>query len=342
MSVSVESAAIDRAQVRLVSRESARALRISFADAILPLAIVVWAAAASVTFLLPDFKPLYTTGQLGIVTAAFTGILLAATLFGWVRPAIGAVLRVAAPWLLALSVLALTWQLTTAKHSLLPMPYFPPPQSILDALESDGKLLLESVFYSLRLLILGFALGGSLGFLSGLAMGWSKRVNYWLHPIMRVIGPIPSTAWLPIIFVIVPSSFGASILIMAIAAWFPVTFLTWSGVVGVSRNYYDVARTLGANDRFLVWKVAVPAALPSVFVGIFMGLGMSFVTLLAAEILGVKAGLGWYITFAQGWAAYAKVYAALAIMAILFSGLITLLFRVRERALSWQKGLVRW
>jgi NitT/TauT family transport system permease protein len=341
MSVSIESAAVERAPVRLVPRTVARVFSGTPADAVLPLAIVLWAAAASVTLLLPDFKPLYTTQQLGAITAGFTALLLAAALLGSARPAVAAALRTAAPWLLALSALALTWQLTTAKHSLLPMPYFPPPQSILDAFESDGKLLLESVFYSLRLLILGFALGGSLGFLSGLAMGWSKRVNYWLHPLMRTIGPIPSTAWLPIIFVIVPSSFGASILIMAIAAWFPVTFLTWSGVVGVSRNYYDVARTLGANDRFLVWKVAVPAALPSVFVGIFMGLGMSFVTLLAAEILGVKAGLGWYITFAQGWAAYAKVYAALAIMAILFSGLITLLFRVRERALSWQRGLVR-
>jgi NitT/TauT family transport system permease protein len=56
----------------------------------------------------------------------------------------------------------------------------------------------------------------------------------------------------------------------------------------------------------------------------------------------VKAGLGWYLQWAQGWAAYANMYAALLIMALLCSGLITLLFRLRDRLLSWQKGLVRW
>lgn len=342
MSVSVESAAADRAPVTLSAQASLRALRGAFADAALPLAILLWGLAATVTILVPDYRPLYTTPQIGAITAGLAALLLAAALLGAFRADVRSSVRAATPWLLVLSVLALAWQLTTAKHKVLPMPYFPPPQSILDAFESDGKLLLESIFYSLRLLVLGFALGGSLGFLTGLAMGWSKRVNYWFHPIMRTIGPIPATAWLPIIFVLAPTSFLASIIILAIATWFPVTFLTWSGVVGVSRNYYDVARTLGANDRFLVWKIAVPAALPSVFVGIFMGLGTSFVTLLAAEILGVKAGLGWYITFAQGWAAYPKVYAALVIMAVLFSGLISLLFRIRDRALSWQKGLIRW
>ena len=106
--------------------------------------------------------------------------------------------------------------------------------------------------------------------------------------------------------------------------------------------YYDIARTLGATQRFLVLKVAIPAAMPHVFVGLFMGLGNSFAVLVVAEMLGVKAGLGWYLQWAQGWAAYANMYAALLLMAFLCSGLITLLFRVRDRLLSWQKGLVRW
>jgi NitT/TauT family transport system permease protein len=118
--------------------------------------------------------------------------------------------------------------------------------------------------------------------------------------------------------------------------------LTWSGVAGVNSAYYDIARTLGASQRFLVLKVAIPAAMPHVFVGLFMGLGNSFAVLVVAEMLGVRAGLGWYLQWAQGWAAYANMYAALLVMAFLCSGLITLLFRVRDRLLSWQKGLVRW
>jgi NitT/TauT family transport system permease protein len=110
----------------------------------------------------------------------------------------------------------------------------------------------------------------------------------------------------------------------------------------VSKAYYDIARTLGASQSFLILRVTIPAAMPHVFVGLFMGLGNSFAVLVVAEMLGVKAGLGWYLQWAQGWAAYANMYAALLIMALIFSGLITLLFRLRDRLLAWQKGLVRW
>jgi len=118
--------------------------------------------------------------------------------------------------------------------------------------------------------------------------------------------------------------------------------LTWSGVASVSNAYYDVARTLGAGPSFLVLKVAIPAALPHVFVGLFMGLGSSFAVLVVAEMIGVKAGLGWYLQWAQGWAAYANMYAALIVMSLLCSGAITLLFKVRDRLLVWQKGVVKW
>ena len=115
-----------------------------------------------------------------------------------------------------------------------------------------------------------------------------------------------------------------------------------SRVAGVTSTYYDIARTLGARPGFLILKVAIPAALPSVFVGLFMGLGASFSVLIVAEMMGVKAGLGWYLQWAQGWAAYSNMYAALLVMALMCSGLITLLFRFRDRLLAWQKGLLKW
>ncbi|MFK9255756.1 ABC transporter permease, partial [Escherichia coli] len=92
------------------------------------------------------------------------------------------------------------------------------------------------------------------------------------------------------------------------------------------------------SPSFLVFKVAIPGAMPHVFVGLFMGLGTSFSVLITAEMLGVKAGLGWYLTWAQGWAAYANMYGALLVMAAICSGLITLLFRLRDHLLAWQKG----
>ena len=72
------------------------------------------------------------------------------------------------------------------------------------------------------------------------------------------------------------------------------------------------------------------------------GLGASFSTLVVAEMMGVKSGIGWYLQWAQGWAAYANMYAALLIMALACSGLITGLFLVRDRLLAWQKGAMKW
>jgi NitT/TauT family transport system permease protein len=247
-----------------------------------------------------------------------------------------------APWLMALALFLAAWELITAKLGLLPLPFFPPPQAILEVVIDDRALLGAGIFASFRLLAIGYFIGAAIGFVTGVAIGWSRLANYWIHPVLRFIGPLPATAWLPLAFFVFPSSFSASIFLIALATGFPVTVLTWSGIAGVNSAYYDIARTLGASQRFLVLKVAIPAAMPHVFVGLFMGLGNSFAVLVVAEMLGVKAGLGWYLQWQQGWAAYANMYAVLLIMAFLCSGLITILFRLRDRLLSWQKGLVRW
>ena len=251
--------------------------RPALARLVLPAALIFWIAASAITLVWRDQFPWYSTVQVGLGTGAIGLLILVVSLIGQIQSVIGTRLRRVGPWLLVLGIVAVVWQVTTAKLGFFPRLYFPPPQAIVDAYTDDGSLLLESLAYSLRLLALGYGIGAMLGFLSGLAMGWSPTVHYWLHPVLRVIGPVPATAWLPIVFVVFPTSFTASIFLIALATWFPVAILTWSGVRGVGRNYYDVARTLGATDRFLIWKVAVPAALPSIFVGLFMGLGASFV-----------------------------------------------------------------
>ncbi|PUA20808.1 ABC transporter permease [Glaciimonas sp. PCH181] len=247
-----------------------------------------------------------------------------------------------APWLVVLAVLLIAWELVTAKLAWLPVPFFAPPQALLEVFVDDWSRIGISLLYSLRLLATGYLLGAIAGFVTGVSIGWSQAVGYWVHPVLRLLGPLPATAWLPFAFFAFPSSSSASTFLIALATWFPVTVLTWSGVAAVDSAYYDVARTLGAKSRFLILKVAVPAAMPSVFVGLFMGLGASFSVLVVAEMLGVKAGLGWYLQWAQGWAAYANMYALLLVMAVVFSSIITLLFVVRDRTLAWQKGAVKW
>ncbi|MBP0592956.1 ABC transporter permease subunit [Paraburkholderia sp. LEh10] len=248
----------------------------------------------------------------------------------------------ASPWLLALALGITAWEVVTAQLEWLPRPFFAPPQALIAVYFDDLPRLASSVGHSFVLLAYGYVLGALTGFVIGVSIGWSRAVGYWLHPVLRLIGPLPATAWLPLAFFFFPSSFSASVFLIALASAFPVAVLTWSGVAGVNSAYYDVARTLGARASFLILRVAIPAALPSVFVGLFMGLGASFSVLIVAEMMGVKAGLGWYLQWAQGWAAYSNMYAALLVMALMCSGLITLLFKVRDRLLAWQKGLLKW
>lgn len=308
---------------------------------LLAVAGILWLGVAALVLAWPDAQELERTGTLGGIALVLGAGLLIAAAIGRFSVRVAEIGRVA-PWLVALAVAITAWEIVTAKLDLLPLPFFPSPQAFVEVYTDDWRRLGDSLLNSVLLLIRGFAIGAAVGFVIGVALGWSPRVGYWIHPIMRVVGPLPATAWLPLAFFIFPTSGSASTFLIALATAFPLAVLTWSGVAGVQTAYYDVARTLGASPRFLILKVAIPAALPHVFVGLFMGLGSSFAVLVVAEMLGVKSGLGWYLQWAQGWAAYANMYGALLVMALMCSTLITLLFRLRDRLLAWQKGLVKW
>lgn len=312
------------------------------------LAVVAWWALVALMIYWPD-KPVGFAAPRFVVethrvfvtlAAALTLVIVAGRLL--TLPSLLEPLQRSAQWLVALAILIGIWETATAKLALLPAPFFAPPRALIEAWATDWYRLGDSVLHSLRLLALGFAFGSITGFITGVAIGWSRGLGYWVHPLLRFLGPVPSTALLPLSLYFFPSSFSAAVFLIALATWFPVTVLTWSGVASVDERYYDVARTLGANTLFLVLRVAVPASLPQVFVGLFMGLGASFSVLVAAEMMGVKSGLGWYLQWAQGWAAYANMYGALIVMALLFSSLITLLFKIRDRSLAWQRGTVKW
>jgi NitT/TauT family transport system permease protein len=302
---------------------------------------LLWFGVAALVLAWPDTQELERTGTLGGIALVLGAGLLMSAVAGRFTRRVAAIAH-AAPWLVALAVAMAAWEIVTAKLDLLPLPFFPSPQAFVEVYTDDWRRLGDSLLSSVLLLARGFAIGAAVGFAIGVALGWSPRVGYWIHPVMRVVGPLPATAWLPLAFFIFPTSGSASTFLIALATAFPLIVLTWSGVASVPTAYYDVARTLGASPRFLILKVAIPAALPHVFVGLFMGLGSSFAVLVVAEMLGVKSGLGWYLQWAQGWAAYANMYGALLVMALMCSTLITLLFRVRDHLLAWQKGLMKW
>lgn len=290
----------------------------------------------------PDALDVADPLAVGILFALWTVALTGWAVFGYRNREAALRLRYRTPWIGLIGVWMLVWEFGTAKTGLLRPPHFASPQQMLLVFYTDAEILAASTWHSLVLLLTGFVIGSVAGVSTGIAMGWSKIASYWGNPVLQTAGPVPAGTLLPVVLVLFPSTYSGSVFMVAFGVWFPVAVLTRAGIAGVPRGYFDVAQTLGASKRFLIWRVAVPGALPSIFTGLFMGLGASLGALAVAELLGVDNGLGWYIQWTKGWAAYPRMYAAIIIMVVVCRTLMLVLFRVRNRVLIWEKDLVRW
>lgn len=273
-------------------------------------------------------------------------ILLAVTVTLWViglfRVRFRESLSHKGPFFFGSGVLVSLLNLITAKFALLPVIFFPTFDNILAVFVEQTPLLLKCIGFSFRLLILGVLWGTLAGFITGIFLGFSKKVYYWINPYIKLIGPIPATAWIPLVLTTFPTPLGASIFIIALAVWFPVQLMTSSGIQNTSKVYFEVGRTLGAGTFFQVFRIAVPAALPNIFQGVFNGICAAFIALMTAEMFGAKYGIGWYISYQKAMMLYSGVYAGLIMIAVFCTVIITALFQVRKRLLGWQKGLIKW
>jgi len=239
-------------------------------------------------------------------------------------------------------ILITVLNLVTGKFALLPVIFFPSFNNILAVFVEQFSLLLKCIGFSFRLLILGVIFGTLAGFITGVCLGFSKKVYYWVNPYIKLIGPIPATAWIPLVLTTFPTPLGASIFIIALAVWFPVQLMTSSGIQNTSKVYFEVGKTLGAGTFYQIFKIAIPAALPNIFQGVFNGICAAFIALMTAEMFGAKYGIGWYISYQKAMMLYTGVYAGLIMIAVFCTVIITALFQLRKRLLGWQKGLIKW
>lgn len=247
-----------------------------------------------------------------------------------------------APFIAGIVLFLNILNMITVKFVFLPTLYFPSLDRVFGALVEEKAFLAKCVFYSAKILVIGTVLGAFIGIFTGIGIGFSERLNYWLMPIIRILGPIPSTAWIPLVLLAFPSAVSASAFLIGVAVWFPTTVMTSSGISNVKNSYFEVSATLGANQFWRIFKVGVPAAMPHIFLGLFNGTCASFITLMTAEMIGAKYGIGWYVNWQKEMMAYANVYAGLIVIAVLFYFVVTLLFRVRDHILVWQKGVIKW
>ncbi|HML33658.1 ABC transporter permease [Sporomusa sphaeroides] len=234
------------------------------------------------------------------------------------------------------------YNVITLKFMLIPGVYFPYPDKIIHVFYTHGLFMLKCLAHSLGLLGLGVLGGGITGVLTGIAVGCSKRASYWINPFIKLIGPIPAIVWIPIALVVFSTSFSASAFIIGLSVWFPTAVLTSSGIANIENAYFEVSSTLGASPVYKVLKIAVPGALPSMFIGFFNGITSAFLTLMTAEMVGVKFGIGWYINWQRETMSYANVYAGLIVIGITCFLVVTLLFKTRDKLLIWQQGVIKW
>ena len=247
-------------------------------------------------------------------------------------------LRYKAPLFAALYLLLAVYDYLTLKTGILTQPFVPCLNFVLNAAIRDYKMIAECTVHTLWLLFLGYFSGVSLGLVTGILCGYSKKCRYWVDPIIKFLGPIPTSTWIPIMMVVARSLFGGAVFVIALGSWFAVTVASMNGIANVDKDFFEAARTLGATNRQLVFNVAIPHAMPSILSGMTQAMSSSCVAIMIAEMLGVKSGLGWYMNWSKSWASYDKMFAALFVICIIFTVVTKSLDAVKRYVLRWQIG----
>ncbi len=157
----------------------------------------------------------------------------------------------------------------------------------------------SAVVYSARRVFLGFLLAATVAIPLGIVIGWNRLIENLVDPSIHLLRPIPITAWLPFSIAVFGIYDTSALFLIALGAFYPVVVNTTHGVRDTSRLLIRAARMLGASDRTILFKVVLPSALPSVFTGLRLGIGIAWTAVIVAEMIAVKSGLGYVL-----WDAY--------------------------------------
>jgi len=200
-----------------------------------------------------------------------------------------------------------------------------------------GNFLHNHILYSLYRVVLGYAAASLLGIPLGLLMGWSGGLLRIMRPLLEVVRPIPPLAWIPIAILWFGIGIKSAAFIIFLGAFFPILLNTISGVVSIHPILIEAARTLHAKEKDIFLKVLLPGAVPSIFVGMRIGIGIGWMTLVAAEFTGVKEGygLGYMIMTARDIQRPDEILAGMLVI-----GVIGLLIDIGLRAM--ESRTIRW
>ncbi|MFA5312898.1 MAG: ABC transporter permease [Methanomassiliicoccales archaeon] len=220
--------------------------------------------------------------------------------------------------------------------------YLPSPigvwEALIDSFNPDplsGVTMWGCIVASVKRFLIGFILALAIAVPIGLIMGFSKIANLLGRPIVEIFRPIPPMAWVPFLFVVLGMVWGP-ILAIFIGVFFPVLSNVIFGVKSVEPQLIDAAKTQGASKSDLFAKVVFPYSVPYMMTGIRIGLGIGWMCIVAAEMIGaVGGGVGYYILNAANNGNYDYMFAGMVMIAIL--GLITV-----EAASFIEKRVSKW
>ncbi len=151
------------------------------------------------------------------------------------------------------------------------------------------------IYVSCRRILIAFTLATGIGVPLGLFMGWSRTVRDYTFPILEILRPIPILAWVPLAILMFPGFEGPVIFLATLASLFVTTLNTMLGVQSIDEAYYRAAGCLGSSNWEIFKNVVVPGALPFVFTGLQISIGVAWFSLVAAEMVSGDHGLGYLI-----------------------------------------------
>lgn len=238
---------------------------------------------------------------------------------------------------LSLTAFLALWWLLALSHMVEEV-LFPSPGAVALAILHlvDQGILVPWTLKSIERICVGFAAAAALAIPLGLVVGWSRNVREYAEPVVEVLRPIPPIAWIPLALAWFGAGRRYELWIVGVGVFFPTLIGTYTGVASMDPTTIQTALTMGAG-RWRVFKdVVLPGALPSVLSGVRIGWGFGWWSLVAAEMVNARSGLGWLI-----FSAYQSAFDPSAIMAgMVLVGAVGLLSH--QGFLLLERALLRW
>jgi ABC-type nitrate/sulfonate/bicarbonate transport system permease component len=243
-------------------------------------------------------------------------------------------LAVAAPLLLLL-----IWEIVVRIH-LLDARFFPAPSSVIEeliVLLQSGQLFID-IGWTLSRVLIGTLLGTTPGVVLGILLGLSPIVRAFVQPAISALYPVPKIALFPLVMLIFGIGEASKWTIVAVAVFFQVFYSTLAGVVNIDRIYLDVASNFKASRWQTFCTIAIPGALPFIFTGFQLGIGMALIVVVIAENFGTQVGVGFMIW--RSWQIFEvrDMYVGLIVVALMGYCFQLLLQRLQKAIIPWREG----